>query len=356
MICTNNLKSLHPSFRLNGQKFNAMSIKALASFFIKNGTDNELCLGDFIKKWIDDSENILINTSGTISVPKLLPFSKSSFVNSAKSTGTYFDLKPGDSALCCLPFSFIAGKMMFIRAWVLGLKLDIIEPSSTPLITISSKRYDFSAMVPLQLQNSISHISNIKILLVGGAPLSKSLASKIYGQKSCVYETFGMTETLTHIAVKNISSGESSFSILPNVSISQDSRGCLIVSAPDLSVHNLHTNDIVNKISDYKFLWLGRYDNVINSGGIKIQPEILEKHIEGQIKNRFFITSIPDNKINEKVILIVEGKTQKFDLKWNSINPLMRPKEIYFTKKFFENKSGKIQRKKTLYSLNLYNS
>jgi O-succinylbenzoic acid--CoA ligase len=190
---------------------------------------------------------------------------------------------------------------------------------------------------------------------VGGAPLSKSLVSKIYGQKSCVYETFGMTETLTHIAVKNISSGDSSFSILPNVSISQDSRGCLIVSAPNLSVHNLHTNDIVNKISDYKFLWLGRYDNVINSGGIKIQPEILEKHIEGQIKNRFFITSIPDNKINEKVILIVEGKTQKFDLKWNPINPLMRPKEIYFTKKFFENKSGKIQRKKTLYSLNLYN-
>ena len=350
------MKSLHPSFRLNGQKFNAKTIKALASFFIKKGTENEVCLGHFIKKWIDDSENILINTSGTISKPKLLPISKTSFVNSAKSTGSYFDLKPGDSALCCLPFSFIAGKMMFIRAWVLGLNLDIIEPSSTPLGTIPFMRYDFSAMVPLQLQNSISYISNIKILLVGGAPLSKSLASKIYGQKSYVYETFGMTETLTHIAVKNISLGESSFNILPNVSISQDSRGCLIVSAPDLSVHNLHTNDIINKISDYKFLWLGRYDNVINSGGIKIQPEILEKHIEGQIKNRFFITSIPDNKINEKVILIIEGKTQELDLKWNSINPMIRPKEIYFTKKFLETKSGKIQRKKTLYSLNLYNS
>lgn len=345
----------HASFKLNGKHYRLEAIKTLAYSLIKEGNVNDQHLGQFILNWTNNSNKITLQTSGTTSKPTLVTLSKSSFIFSAKATGSFFNLKAEDSSLCCLPFSYIAAKMMFVRAWVLGLELDIIEPSSNPLEHVI-KQYVFSAMVPLQVHNSFLKLKQIKILLVGGAPVSEDLANRLKGQQSAVFETFGMTETVSHIAAKNLSVGEEAFTVFPNISIGINENHCLMVQAPKLTSKVLLTNDVVSLASKDSFVWLGRYDNVINSGGLKIHPEQLERILQRQIKSRFFITSIPDKVLGQRVILIVEGNPddQKIDL--NAIESKMRPKAIYYTPNFFETTSGKIKRKATLISLNLYDS
>jgi O-succinylbenzoic acid--CoA ligase len=340
---------------LNGIQYTVDSLKVLAEDLILSVSENEKHLGEFILNWIDDSKDIVLKTSGTTSKPKHIIAPKSAFISSAKATGVFFNLLPENSALCCLPFSYIAAKMMFVRAWVLGLNLDIIEPSSSPLKGIT-RRYDFSTMVPLQIHNSLSKLNQIKTLLVGGAPVSRALQNQLEGHPSSIFETYGMTETVSHIAVKNLSKREGVFTILPNISIAVDDNDCLVVKAPKLTPEVLYTNDVVSLVSKDSFKWLGRFDNMINSGGIKIYPEQIEKALQNQINNRFYITSIPDKLLGQKVILIVEGKSQELELDFSEIDSKKRPKNIYFIKEFCETSSGKIQRQKTLETLNLYHS
>ena len=351
-----NYKNPHPLFRLNDQHFDARAFKTLALNYIADGSKNQAHLGNFISDWLNDSDFISIQTSGTTSNPKVIRLPKISFINSAKATAAYFGLIAGNSALCCLPFSFIAAKMMFVRSWVSGLKLDVIEPNSSPMENIKAKTYDFSAMVPLQLQNSLAKINQIKTLLVGGATVSEELASKIRGLDTAVFETFGMSETLSHIAAKNLSLGDVFFKVLSGIEIAQDQRGCLVVSAPLISPEKLTTNDVIFLLSKSTFIWLGRHDNIINSGGIKIYPEALEKLLKNQIKNRFFISAIPDDILGQKVLLIIEGEEKKLEIDWHQIDPLKRPKAIYFIPNFLETSSGKIRRKKTVDLLNLNQS
>lgn len=342
----------HDFFQLNNKNYSFETISAYAQNLIKTGTENECNLGLFILNWVDENEHIDLQTSGTTSEPKVITISKTAFVNSAKSTGSFFNLSPGDSALCCLPFSYVAAKMMFVRAWVLGLKLDFIEPSSHPLQYLT-KVYDFSAMVPLQVHNCFSKINKIKTLLIGGAHVSDSLANKLKDHSSAVFETFGMTETVSHIAVKNLTNGEEHFIVLPEISVATNDNGCLIINAPKLSSRVLHTKDVVSLTSKNSFVWLGRYDNVINSGGLKIYPEQLEKIIQNQIKRRFFVTSMPDIVLGQKVVLIIEGKPKILHLDFSAIEPQKHPKNTYFIDKFCTTNSGKVQRQKTVETLNL---
>ena len=351
-----NYKNPHPLFRLNNQRFNARAFRTLAVNYIAEGSKNQAYLGNFISDWLNDSDSISIQTSGTTSNPKVIRLPKVSFINSAIATAAYFGLVAGNSALCCLPFSFTAAKMMFVRSWVSGLKLDVIEPSSSPLENIKANTYDLSAMVPLQLQNSLLNINQIKTLLVGGATVPEGLASKVKGLDTAVFETFGMTETLSHIAAKNLSLGDIFFKVLPGIEIAKDQRGCLVVSAPLINPEKLTTNDVILLPSKSTFLWLGRHDNIINSAGVKIQPEVLEKQLKTQLKNRFFISAIPDDILGQKVVLIIEGEEMKLELDWHQIDPLKRPKVIYFIPNFLETSSGKIQRKKTMDLLNLNQS
>ena len=347
--------NFNEAFQLNGIHYSIDSLKVLAEDLILSVSENEKHLGVFILNWIDDSKDIVLKTSGTTSKPKHIIAPKSAFISSAKATGDFFNLLPENSALCCLPFSYIAAKMMFVRAWVLGLKLDVIEPSSSPLKHIT-KQYDFSAMVPLQVHNSISKLNQIKTLLVGGAPVSSSLQNQLKGHPSSIFETYGMTETVSHIAAKNLSKGEGVFTVLPDISIAVDDNDCLVVKAPKLTSEVLYTNDVVSLVSNDSFKWLGRFDNVINSGGIKIYPEQIEKALQDQINNRFYITSIPDQLLGQKVILILEGNSQDLQLNFSDIDSKKRPKNIYFIKEFCETTSGKIQRQKTLETLNLNHS
>ena len=342
----------HSLFQLNGVYYDSISIKDFAYSSIKEGNENESNLGQFILDWIDSSAHIELQTSGTTSKPTAILFPKEALINSAKATGAFFNLNSGDSALCCLPFSYIAAKMMFVRAWVLGLKLDIIEPSSNPLEFIS-KPYDFSAMVPLQIHNSLSKLNQIGTLLVGGAAVSIDLAHQLKQYNCTVFETFGMTETVSHIAAKNLSEGETVFRVLPNISIAQDDRGCLTVNAPHLNPKLLQTNDVVSLISKDAFKWLGRFDHVINSGGVKIHPEVLEQKLQNQIKTPFFIAGVPDEVLGQKAVLIIECEAKQLELDLNEIETIKRPKATYFLPQFHRTKSGKIQRQKTLEALNL---
>ena len=237
-------KQPHSSFKLNGTFYDNSGLLSLASVYSKGCDDHLVSLADFIEIWIDLNSEITLQTSGTTGTPKAVLMSKQSMVNSALATGSYFKLSPGDSALSCLPFTYIAAKMMFVRAYVLGLELECIKPSSSPLESLS-KSYDFCAMVPLQLENSISKLDQIKTLIVGGAPLSTDLMDQLKNSASRVYETFGMTETVSHIAVKKISKSFSLFEVLPSVSIAVDDRNCLLIDAPELASNTIQTNDLV---------------------------------------------------------------------------------------------------------------
>ena len=336
----------HTSFKFEGVFYDNTGLSALANRLVSEGETYQVSLGIFIAKWVDSSSDITLQTSGSTGAPKTILMSKLAMVNSAIATGTYFKLIPGNLALACLPFDYIAAKMMFVRAYVLGLELDCINPTSNPLETVS-KSYDFCAMVPLQLENSIEHLQFINTLIVGGAKLSEGLKTKLKNVSTAIYETFGMTETVSHIAVKNISKSSPLFEVLPSVTVGVDARNCLIINAPHLVSTPIQTNDVVKLHSITTFEWLGRFDTIINSGGIKISPEQLEQQLEGFIEERFFITSQKDRSLGEIIVLVIERTTPHTTVNFDVLEPIKRPKRIYYVDRFKETVSRKINRQET---------
>ncbi|WP_286968831.1 AMP-binding protein [Flavobacterium sp. UBA4854] len=338
--------NVHNYFKLNGYHLNAKDLCRVAYSFIKEGDAYEQSIGEFFLDWFDKKDYIEMTTSGTTGLPKLVRLQKQAMIQSALATGDFFDLKPGDKALLCLPTQFIAGKMMLVRSLILGLELDVVSPSLHPL-ALNSTMYDFVAMVPLQVQNSIEGLSKVRKLIIGGAKLDSALEEKLLPLKTEIYETYGMTETITHIAAKRL--GDSVFSILPNVKISQDDRQCLVIHVATISDEPIVTNDLVELLNEQQFKFLGRIDNVINSGGVKLIPEQIEAKLIGKINNRFFVTGLPDTTLGEKLVLVIEGEKQEFAPDFFDIlGKYEKPKEIVFVSKFKENENGKLLRKPTL--------
>jgi O-succinylbenzoic acid--CoA ligase len=339
-------KNVHNYFKINGHHLNGDQLSSVAYSFIKEGDPNEQAIGEFLLDWFDQKEYIEMKTSGTTGLPKLVRLQKQAMIQSALATGDFFDLKPGDKALLCLPVRFIAGKMMLVRSLILGLDLDITEPSTAPL-ELNKGMYDFVAMVPLQVQNSIKDLKNIKKLIVGGAKMDTALEEKLLPLKTEVYETYGMTETITHIAARKV--GEKVFTVLPNVKISKDNRGCLVIDIPAISKEPVITNDLIELIRENQFTFLGRIDNIINSGGVKLIPEQIEAKLIGKINSRFFVTGIPDSLLGEKLILVIEGEKQDFASDFfDVLDKYEKPKEVVFVPKFKENENGKLLRKPSL--------
>ncbi len=358
----------HIDFKLNENSFSSVNDLLVYSKTL-SGTIHE-----FLQEWFSKNDIIVVKTSGSTGKPKWIQLKKEFMVNSALATGEFFDLKEKTTALLCMSVEYIAGKMMLVRALVLGWQIDVIEPKSNPLLGLN-KMYDFSAMVPMQLQNSLSEIEKVKKLIVGGGVVSKELEKQIQGVSTEVFATFGMTETITHIAVKKfnqfnnvISSGveESHYVVLPNVLMSQDKRNCLVIDAPKVSEVQIITNDVVQLISESAFKWLGRYDNVINSGGVKLHPEEIEKKLSQIIEQRFFVSGVSDEILGEKLILIVEENSISKDIESSLRNKLNHslmksrnlskyelPKNIYFVSQFIETETNKIQRGKTMSLLSL---
>ena len=346
--------NIHPDFRLNGAKHSKGSLFELGDDLLKSGIPYQKSIGAFLQDWVSEQTTIKVQTSGSTGTPKTIVLKKEHMVNSALATGAYFDLQPEQKALLCLPCTGIAGKMMLVRAMVLGLQLDDVEPSSKPLQD-KVQTYDFVAMVPLQVQSSLMQMHQVKQLIIGGAPVDSGLRSELTKLSVHAYETYGMTETITHIAVKRIAEELSnSFEVLPNISISQDERGCLVIDAPKISDEKIITNDLVELINENRFNWLGRYDSIINSGGIKLVPEMIEEKLSGLIRTRFFVAGLPDETLGQKLVLVVEGKPiveQELlkDIKGlKDISKYEVPKAIYFVKAFKETSTQKVDRTKTL--------
>ena len=341
--------NVHNLFKLNGFHLNRNDLCRVAYSFIKEGEEFEKSVGDFILDWFDNKSYVEMNTSGTTGTPKLIRVDKQAMVNSAIATGDFFDLKPGDRALHCLPTKFIAGKMMFVRSFILGLDIDFVAPSSHPMLHNDTK-YDFVAMVPLQAQNSLSALKNVKKMIIGGAKMSKTLEKGLSKLKTEVYETYGMTETITHIAAKKI--GEKAFSILPNIKISKDDRNCLVINAFKISNDSILTNDLVELVGENQFVFLGRIDNVINSGGIKLIPEKIEDKLSDKINSRFFVTGKQDAVLGEKLVIVIEGEQQILDDSiFDGLDKYEKPKEVFYVSKFSETESGKIKRKEIIESI-----
>lgn len=339
-----NYHFVHNKFKLNGFHMNEDDLCRVAYSFIKEGEAYERAVGDFILYWFDQNDFIEMQTSGTTGQPKIIRVGKQSMVNSALATGSFFELEAGIKVLHCLPTQFVAGKMMLVRAFLLGWDMDLVAPVSNPLQRTGTK-YDFAAMVPLQAEKSIDKLSQIAKLILGGAKVSQSLSQQLLEIPTQIYETYGMTETITHIAAKRV--GEEAFTLLPDVAISLDDRHCLVIDAHRVSPEPIVTNDVVEIVSDSQFIWRGRHDNVINSGGVKLFPEQIEEKLSGSIGRRFFVKGVPDETLGEKLVLVIEGDKYDVDREiFAALGKFEKPKEIEFVAEFDETGTGKIVRGK----------
>ncbi len=304
----------------------------------------------FIKIWLSDVETISINTSGSTGQAKKILFTKLQMIRSAQRTLKYFDIKPFNKALLCLSVNYIAGVMMVVRAFTGKLNL-IISPSDDINI---SETIHFAAMVPLQVEkllNSNAILCNYKKIIIGGTAISSQLSEKIIKEfNGKVWETYAMTETLTHVAVKEIvaNSFNHPFQALPGVTFSKDVRDCLVIHDPMIQSESLITNDRIELLTETSFHLLGRADNVINSGGIKIQPEEIERVLMPYISGKYCISSISDNIFGEIVVLVVEKRANSNQLldTINKIEKFHRPKRIIEIADIPVNANGKIDRMK----------
>jgi len=338
--------NVHAGFKLNGFHLNKEDLCRVAYSFIKEGEDFERPVGHFLLDWFDDLPYIEMTTSGTTGAPKQIRIDKQAMVNSALATGDFFDLQPGNRIMHCLPVKYIAGKMMLVRAFILGLDTDFVAPSAKPFAPNNNQSYDFIAMVPLQAQQSLEPLKRVKKLIIGGVGISKSLQRELKKLPTQVWETYGMTETITHIAAKKI--GEKAFTVLPNVTLSYDENNCLVIHAPRISKDIILTNDLVKLTSENQFQFLGRFDNVVNSGGIKLIPEQIEEKLASTIASRFFVGGIPDETLGQKLVIVIEGEKPAADISYEMLDKYEKPKEVFYVPKFRETETGKIMRNEIL--------
>ena len=310
----------------------------------------------FLTEWFSNSETVKVQTSGSTGVPKVFDIEKEKMLNSAKMTCDFLNLKKNDSALLCLPVDYISGKMMIVRAFERNLNLILKDPSTKPLQDLD-KEIDFCAMTPLQVENSLDKIHLIKNLIIGGASVSQSLKLKIAEVLTLkgaevpakIYETYGMSETLSHIALKEIFPQEDDyFKVFDGIEISLDERGCLKIFAPNLNSEILQTNDLVEIFNENQFKFLGRIDHVINSGGAKIFPEELEALVKKEIPNEVVFLGLKDEILGQKLIAVIEDtESESLLYQLSSINyqqKFHRPKEIIFIDKIPRTPNGKINR------------
>ena len=324
----------------------------------------------FWQSWSGGKANFSVQTSGSTGIPKTIDLTREQMQRSAQATAEALRLKKGDQALVCLPLKFIAGKMMLVRCFEIGMKPIVVPPSSNPLAALSEmQRIDFAAFVPLQLQTVLEsagkhlpQLNRMKAIIVGGAAINPDLELKIQSLQAPVYATFGMTETVAHIALKRLNGMDKStyYTALPGIDLDVDDRECLTIQGTVTNSKQVITNDRVRLIGKHEFEWLGRVDNVINSGGVKVQSEKVEKIVASvltqfRISPRFFVGGLKDDRLGQKVTLLFESNPLPENIEDNFMKQLQKalhryemPKEIRYLEKFAETETGKIMRRETL--------
>ena len=308
-----------------------------------------MSIEEFLKEWNDDSPTILVHTSGSTGQPKPMLVEKRRMEASAHITCRFLGLHEGETALLCLPLDYIAGKMMVVRAQTCQLHLISITPDGHPMATDCGP-VDFAAMVPLQVWNSLqdplqaSRIRAIRHLIIGGGAVDANLAAALADFPNAVWSTYGMTETLSHIALRRLNGPERSdwYSPLEGVSVSVNADGCLVINAPAVHEGPLVTNDLA-EIDGNRFRILGRKDNVICSGGIKIQIEEVEALLRPHLSMPFMITKIPDTRLGQQMVLLTEdADRRKIEAVCRQVLPrYWQPRQVIYTEKLPLTETGK---------------
>ncbi len=303
----------------------------------------------FLRLW-RKQDNFEIKTSGSTGKPKTLSHSKKHMVNSARLTGTFFQFRQGQTALLCLPIDKIGGIMMLVRAVVWKLKLYTLPPK-LKLELNSLPSIDFAPLLPVQAIENFRQLANIKTILLGGAAITSRFFEMIQQHPSFFYLSYGMTETISHIAICDLQKYQNNYEVFPTITIGRNEQNCLKITSPELGILDLQTNDIVVFTSENSFQYVGRYDNIINSGGLKIMAEEIEKQLAPYISGNFYISGTPDEKLGETVTLFIEGKPwqqHKIDtlkLQIRGITPPQAiPRKILFQEKFQYTSTGKIKK------------
>ena len=341
------------SIEIEGKSWSFEHLDDLSNELTSSDLDWKISTGEFLKDWIGDDDHVMVHTSGSTGKRKSIILQKDMMRRSAKITAGYFNLPPRSSALLCLSANYIAGMMMIVRAVVNNWNLVVVEPNSNPLKNIAGS-FDFCAMVPLQVQSSLDHsqakLTGIKTLIIGGAVINSDQIAQLKNLGVKSFATYGMTETATHIAIRELSPKTAeSFVVMSEYTISQDSRGCLIIDAEHLE-KPVQTNDSI-QLTSTGFELLGRLDNVINSGGIKVFPEEIESKIAGVFDGiSFYVTSSIDDKLGEKIILVIEGEEiSGRDILMEcseKLVPHQKPRQLVYELDFERTETGKIIRKR----------
>lgn len=308
---------------------------------------------NFIKDW-EANKSITVNSSGSTGEAKEIFLTKDQLMLSASKTIHFFNLSSGIKALLCLSMNTIAGKMMIARSIVGNWDLTICEPTSNPLHDLNDD-FDFAAFVPLQLQKIIDEdvekLKRIKIIIVGGAPISNTLENQLKTHGITVFQTFGMTETVSHIALKKMGlQSEKNYKTLTGITVSEKNDK-LIIDYPEMQKEAFVTNDLVRIIGPNEFEWIGRADFMINSGGIKLNPELVEDKLNHFIKSPFFITGIFDEKLGMKLALVIES-IENIHISKKELQEFLEkyeiPKVYAILNSFVKTESGKTNRFQTL--------
>ena len=314
----------------------------------------------FVDEWNNDSAYVEVKTSGSTGEPKRMLVEKRRMLNSARITCDFLGLKPGDTALLCMSTDYIAGKMMVVRSIERGLKLIEVEPCGHPLADnyqLSTIHYqlNFAAMVPMQVYNSLQvpeekkRLMAIRHLIIGGGAIDEEMEAELRSFPNAVWSTYGMTETLSHIALRRISGPEASewYTPFPTVKLSTNDEGCLVIDAPEVCAQTLVTNDIVELKPDGRFRIRGRKDNVICSGGIKIQIEEVEQALKKYVRVPYIISKRKDPKFGEIVVLLTEGDTAQVQTICQQVLPKYHQPKVYLhIDKIPLTETGKPARKK----------
>lgn len=328
----------------------------LTNLIALDGTSEQFLLEvrAFIDEWNNDDNFIKVTTSGSTGEPKLVELSKERIRASARSTGEFFGFIEGQSALLNLSPSYIAGKLMIVRAIEHGMILLVAPLGNNPLKGDFQNKVDFAAFVPSQIAGILAdpiskrRLNGIKNIIIGGAPLHPNLENELTTMDPQIYASFGMTETITHFALRKI--GTPIYKCLQGFRISADDKSCLVIHPNEIVDEILFTNDVIDLIDEHTFKWSGRFDNVINSGGIKIYPEKAEKMIAHLFPdNRFYISSKSDPEYGEVAVLVVEGEFDNKDILTDARESLPKhhaPKALIVETSFEETPTQKVKRKR----------
>lgn len=326
-------------------------------------------LSQFIEQWNSDSSTIEVMTSGSTGTPKRMMAEKSRMLSSARITCDFLGLKQGDTALLCLPLDYIAGKMMVVRSLERGLRLLNVEPTSEPLKSFAEASLngekvtiDFAAMIPMQVIRSMEDpvqceiLKGIRHLIIGGGAIDAPLANALKGFPNAVWSTYGMTETLSHIALRRLSGRDATLWYTPfsGVNLSLSPQGTLMIEAPKVCPEPLVTNDIAEFDGKGRFRILGRTDNTINTGGVKVQAEeverLLTELLPQNLAETFAITSRLDSLLGSRVVLVVSETAYShskslFEAAIATFPKYWQPKQIITVEHLPLTPNGKINRK-----------